>query len=127
MTMLDGLIAAVKITRDLQLIALGVVVAMHTPPSLREAGLYGPLSIVWALMILVGAVVAAAGTAVRSVALEGIGCLAVGVGFAVWAIGALQQPAPTSVTYAVTLLLGAGVSGQFVRALTAVRDEDLRP
>lgn len=123
---LERAIAFVKLTRDSQLIALGVVVAFHTPPSLREIGLYGPWSVAWALMTLVGAALAGVGTLAGSVLVEGIGCIAVGVGFAVWAVGALQQPNVSSTTVTVALLLGAGVSGQFLRPLITLLLDDLR-
>ena len=45
---------ASRTIRDLVLIAVGVLAYIDTPPSVQEAGIYGPLSKVWALMIGIG-------------------------------------------------------------------------
>jgi hypothetical protein len=106
---------ASRLIRDLLLIGVGVIAFIVTPPSVEEAGIYGPLSKVWALMIGLGAAVSLVGVIRSWRRWEIYGCSFVGGGFLVWAFAAFTLPHLTLTAVAVALVFLALTAGQFFR------------
>lgn len=104
-----------RIARDACLIVVGIICMIDTPPSVQEAGIYGPLSKVWALMLGLGALASLLGVIRRRPAWEIAGCSFVGGGFAVWALAALLLPHLTPTAVAISLVFLSGTAGQFYR------------
>lgn len=104
-----------RIARDACLIMVGIIAFVDTPASVQEAGLYGPLSKVWALMLGLGATASLAGVLRKRPTWEIIGCSFVGGGFFVWAFAALTLPDLTPTAVAIALVFLSGTAGQFYR------------
>lgn len=104
-----------RIIRDLILVVVGILAFIDTPPSVQEAGIYGPLSKVWALMIGLGALVSFIGVVRRRTKWEIAGCTFVGGGFAVWTFAAMALPHISMTTVTVALVFLALTAGQFFR------------
>lgn len=118
--------AFARVGRDLCLIGVGVLTGLVTPPSVQESGLNGVLGFVWALMIGLGAIASLAGVLMHHFASEVIGCSFVGGGFAIWAFASINQPMPTTTSYAIALVFAAGSFGQLLR-IAALRQGRFTP
>ena len=115
-----------RIIRDLVLLAVGVLAYIDTPPSVQEAGIYGPLSKVWALMIGIGGVVSVVGVVRDWSWWEIFGCTFVGGGFAVWAVAVFTLPTLTLTAVQIGLVFVALTAGQFFR-VGVISSHTLRP
>jgi len=115
-----------RIIRDMVLIAVGVLAYIDTPPSVQEAGIYGPLSKVWALMIGVGALVSLVGVIRDWSWWEVFGCTFVGGGFAVWATAVFTLPHLNLTAIEIGLVFVALTAGQFFR-VGVISRHALRP
>ncbi|EFQ82693.1 hypothetical protein HMPREF0063_11902 [Aeromicrobium marinum DSM 15272] len=97
------------------LIAVGILAFVETPASIEYAGIHGPLSAFWAVMIGGGAAASLYGVTTSRLGPEVWGCSFVGAGFAVWAVSALIQPAADITSVIVALVFLSGTAGQVYR------------
>ncbi len=107
-------------SRDLCLVAVGLLAMATTPPSLYGVAVEGPLSCIWASMLLFGALSSFLGVLIRNDLAEIWGCVWVGVAFALWGYAAVAQPDANELSWMLAFVFWAGSAGQLFRVATVL-------
>lgn len=79
------------VLRDLVLVAVGIVVLLATPPSLREFGADDVAVLAWSLLPLVGGLLCVYGKLREHTGAEVVGSFTVAAGFFVWTVAVIGQ------------------------------------
>lgn len=104
--------------RDLSMIGVGMLGLLGMiPPTVDDLGVTGPAGAVWCSGFILGGLAATLGAWADLDTVHAAGCMAIGVGFAVWALAAVCQPEASAVSWMVALVFLAGTFGQLYRSL----------
>lgn len=118
----DRFVNRARAVGDLVLIALGVIVMLATPESLREFGLHEPYASIWAAAVVVGAAGALVASMTRHLIAEVWFCLLAIAGLTLWVIALANPEDTTLVKMAVALGITRGIIGEMVRIADAIGD-----
>lgn len=120
MTVTDRIIDLIRSSRDIHLIALGVLVVIGTPASLQDFGLSGPAALLWGATVLLGALGALYAAVTDRLLLEVWSCITVLGGLAMWAIGLVWRADATLDAWKVAIVVVIAMHGELVRIADTV-------
>lgn len=118
----DRFVNRARAVGDIVLIALGVIVMLATPDSLREFGLHEPAASIWAGAVVIGSAGALVASMTRHLIAEVWFCLLAIAGLALWVIALAWPEDTTLIKTAVALGIARGIIGECVRIADAIGD-----
>lgn len=113
------LIRLAAASRDLIMVAVGLLLLSAPPPSVDQFSPSNLMALVWAAALVAGGLVSGYGVLARKPLAEVVGCASVGGGFFIWFLAAITRDDRTETTVAVALVMLAGAVGQAYRVAAA--------